>query len=450
MRFGFLDGSRVRNIFVIGICFCHICVVVVSNCVHNCDAENLLFCACVCLLTSRVEMSPGKACCSSCETGSSCDRPYKKSKSCCSGCDHGGRCNGSKQSPCEGSELSCGSCRLPDCEEPDPVETGKFGIDPAGKTKNFPIPGGIIPEKFMLEAPAVKPDKLKVEGVPVDGLVEGDKTIVPVLPVGEKIPTPFVASKLTPDHTILPGGGAPNINDATRRALSRPGVKHHGVDGIEYIPKSDWDAGVWDGIPKDICGMLPADMCKYAFPKPNVMLGLQDLYNRVRPFKDHYAPTVAEIDQWNLVVLRHLRSLFGIKTPVEGDRCLYIHSVFAHEKKFSTKWDAKYPKEASCVGKGAHCGWKFKPDASEQTPYLEGGPPCDKFGAFYEGFFGATPDDPWSIKFANFLKGVVCSEGRVGHAGPLFEAKVVGIGYYFDGKNEFMRLQSSVLEPPCK
>jgi hypothetical protein len=61
------------------------------------------------------------------------------------------------------------------------------------------------------------------------------------------------------------------------------------------------------------------------------------------PFADKFAPTVDEIDHWNIKVINHIRDMLGIPNKVTGDPRLYLEVAWADERKFTTIWDTKYP-----------------------------------------------------------------------------------------------------------
>jgi hypothetical protein len=201
----------------------------------------------------------------------------------------------------------------------------------------------------------------------------------------------------------------------------------------------------------DACSMTTAEICAWAFPNINTMRGLKQLYDSQvpPPFRDATNPTVAEIDAWNIKVIQHFRSLFGITTPIEADTGLFLQSQWAIERKFSTVWDAAYPgtfdsSYGPCFGgTNPHCGASFIPSCEDQEPYLAEHPglECVTDTSFAEGVLGTNTNIPWSVKFARILGATVCNEGMTGHAGPFWGRTKVGLAWNSDASNTSLRIK---------
>lgn len=197
----------------------------------------------------------------------------------------------------------------------------------------------------------------------------------------------------------------------------------------------------WDGKILPWRNKTKSQLCQMFFPEGNAnLVGLHDLYNKIRPFADENAPTVAEIDRWNLEVLRHFRRLIGNTAPFEYDQNLMLQARWSDERKYSTKWDAAYPTttvggSGPCpAGSGAHCGWTFVPNCMDQQSYLDQYPGMECItkplgnGGHAEGIGGVKNDVPWANKVAHVLKLFLCQDGTEFHMGPIFGNEFGGVG----------------------
>jgi hypothetical protein len=238
------------------------------------------------------------------------------------------------------------------------------------------------------------------------------------------------------------------------------GLDSHGYPGT---------GTVWDGEPKfhfsNLCNMSVADICRYVFPGGSAesMLGLKQEYDRDPPFKDEKKPTVGEIEEWNIRVINHFRSLFGIPTKLENDRCMFLQVQWSEERFLTRYWDSKYPFPdpnplsypdgktfyGPCTGDGKtpqngglHCGKDFSLNCEDQKLYHDG-ECCPRISPI-EGSVNAPRDLPWSVKMAQVIKGVVCDAGegyKGGHATPFYGAKKLGASFRVNDRNVSVRLQ---------
>ena len=167
------------------------------------------------------------------------------------------------------------------------------------------------------------------------------------------------------------------------------------------------------------------------------MLGLREVYDTVQPFKDPKNPTVAEIDNWNVRVIQHFRDLIGAPTKVVADRCLFLQTQWAQERKYSTIWDTKYP-NGTCVGStNAHCGAGFIPSCLDQRPYSTDGICCTRT-QMSEGMFTVNADLPWSIKLTRIIGSMICT-GDWAHLGPFMIRPNVGLSFACIGGSQVLR-----------
>jgi len=213
-------------------------------------------------------------------------------------------------------------------------------------------------------------------------------------------------------------------------------VTAHDPDSIGSI--HEWST--WDGHTID-----PTHMSKDAFynaicPHDNTLLGIRALFKQNRPFHDNTNPTKAEVDEWHRHVINHLRKLVGYTSndrKVKNDHCMAAQSLWANERRHTTKWDSKYPGQfdsaaGPCVhGHNAHCGASFLPDAGDQRPYLPQGQSTCSGGGGAEGVFGLWAAEPWSIALSTVMCQSIQTEGFWGgHNGPFFHREKFGIDFW--------------------
>ena len=232
------------------------------------------------------------------------------------------------------------------------------------------------------------------------------------------------------------------MTSQTALSQSVSSVTSQDPNGIGWINSTQWSNAEWDGVPFDPTGKTNAEIFAFMFPNVNTMRGLRARFYEVNPYADVTNPTPREIEDWNLEVIRHARSLLGISTPVDHDKCLYLRARWGQERRFTTYWDSSYPgvngsSYGPCAGSGnSHCGATFVPNASDQTPYansscgnvVECGTPSGS-----EGIIGQPADIPWSIKLARIIGTFVSSEGLGGHAGPFFNRTLFGSSWWYTG-----------------
>lgn len=252
-------------------------------------------------------------------------------------------------------------------------------------------------------------------------------------------PPPSVTIPLTPTYSVTDYSGAERIDKATDVSQAVPSVTNQGPDPGWIGTTWDNGWGDWDGTPISIDGLTPSQICPLLFKNGFTMKGLRQLYYNTMPFADETAPTVAEIDAWNIEVIRHLRRLVGNTTPLEGDPRLYLEAQWADERRFTRVWDSEYPGTncsayGPCVSCGnQHCGATFVPSFEDQAPYLTQYPGLEPFNFITggaEGIGAVNTDVPWALKIVQRISNWVCTEGTGGHAGPLFNRTRVGMSFY--------------------
>jgi len=197
-----------------------------------------------------------------------------------------------------------------------------------------------------------------------------------------------------------------------------PKVTDHSPDGVGWLKPSAWVE--WDGVVIDPSQYTRKALANKICPaNGNTVLGLREVFYANNPFADVNNPTKAEVDEWHRISIEHIRNLFGITTSIEKDHCLFARALWGDERKFTRKWDSKYP-DNTCVGStNGHCGASFIPSPEDQAEYLpEGHPPCRRT-AGSEGVSPAAKSDiPWSIKWVRVFCNILKSEGfNGGHMG---------------------------------
>lgn len=279
-----------------------------------------------------------------------------------------------------------------------------------------------------------------------------------------KPPPVQLLTQYTPSYTRTSSpSGAEMINTQTALSQARPDVNSQDPDGFTSIPAQDWADSTWDGTPLDPTGLTPTQLCDFIRPVNSLVIrGLRERFYEVNPFADNTNPTVAEIDNWNLEVIRHFRSLFGNTTPVSNDPRLFLEARWASERKRTQDWDVDYPSTGTYGGPGGpcfdasnnpvdtaggHCGASFWPDVDDRGIYISAEPYNSDFSKYpelapetytlrraqAEGVAGTSRDVPWSIKLAVVIANWVCSEGLTGHSGPYFGREYFGSDWWDTG-----------------
>jgi hypothetical protein len=290
-------------------------------------------------------------------------------------------------------------------------------------------------------------------------------------------------NQYTPGTSITNKSGADMLNDITAKSQADPDVTSQAPDGYLVVSPQEWAGAHWDGTPIPT-NLSKEQTCALIRPTANefAVLGLKQHFDNIQPFADNQNPTVAEIDNWNMEVIRHIRALFGNTNPAYPDARLFLEARWAAERANTTSWDAQYPLDCAggstvggpcgpCWANGTrfdtangHCGAAFWPnnvglasdrpydgdgDVNNPTPErvaaIAGAPYNNDFvkypelgsspihpnytgGHTYatwpfragnaEGIAGTTAELPWSLKLVTIIVNWICQEGLTGHAGP--------------------------------
>lgn len=247
-----------------------------------------------------------------------------------------------------------------------------------------------------------------------------------------------------PDYSITGYSETDMISSVSKNNIS------HG------IPNINLNKNTWDGLPlKNYCDLNNTELCNWLFPDDNFILkGQIQLFKEIKPFEDINKPKIEEILLWNILIIRHLRNLLGIKIPVNFNRTLMLICRWSDERKYTTSWNNKYPNNI-CKKKGdSHCGAFWYPNNKEdQKPYLKD----DNFitnkwinGVITEGIFGFDPKLTWFSIMSSIIKHTICNEGLTNHSGPFIHANKLGISFYYENDINKMRLIGTKFEKhPC-
>jgi hypothetical protein len=220
----------------------------------------------------------------------------------------------------------------------------------------------------------------------------------------------------------------------------------HDPDGVGWLTKASWENAKWDGTIYDPTKMTRAQFTNAICPTGDQIRGIREVFYQNNPFADNLNPTKAEVDEWHRIAINHLRALVGYTSEdrkVQKDHCMFARALWGQERRFTTKWDAKYPGTVGtaygpCQGSSnAHCGATFVPDAADQAPFLpEGHAVCGTPGGA-EGVSGAPKSNiPWSIKWSRDICQYIGSEGFWGgHVGPYFHREKFGFSFWDNDKN---------------
>jgi len=255
---------------------------------------------------------------------------------------------------------------------------------------------------------------------------------------------PISSPQYTPASSLYPTSSKQMIDSLTAESQLQSQVTSQDPDGIGWLA-GDWPPP-WDGIPLDPTGLTKEQICAWITPGSVwTVKGLRERFYEVNPFVDITAPTLNEIDNWNLEVIRHFRKLLGNTTPVTNNARLFLESRWASERKHTEVWDATYPPTGSygnawgpCWNPpgssidiaGGHCGEAFYPNATDRSTYIGAEPYNNDYTTYPElspytnryaqasGLSGTNADIPWSIRLSVVIRNWICAERLTGHPGP--------------------------------
>jgi hypothetical protein len=253
------------------------------------------------------------------------------------------------------------------------------------------------------------------------------------------------SSSVSPADQYTPNGA--NWDTFAKKPFEGDGNKSHDPDGVGWLSADSWAKAKWDGTIYDPTKMTQAKFAECLCPSGDQVRGIREVFYKHNPFADNRNPTKAEVDEWHRIAINHVRALVGYTSEdrlVKKDYCLFARALWGDERKFTTRWDAKYPgtlgsAEGPCQGSSnSHCGASFMLDATDQIPYLPKDYAACVAGAGSEGVFSAPKSNiPWSIKWSRAFCSTVRSEGFWGgHTGPWFHREKFGFSFWdIDPKN---------------
>lgn len=253
--------------------------------------------------------------------------------------------------------------------------------------------------------------------------------------------------------------GKPSQYQIVNQITERVGLKNFTNDpnGVTYFKPSDWIT--WDGTTTyNPCTLTKAQLVDAVFPKPKrIMRGLKELFYSINPFQDNANPTVEEIENWNLEVIKHFRRLLGKNAPVVNDKATFLKAAWAEERARTNYWDSNYPgilnsSYGPCqlpFSPNSHCGASFLPSPQDQQPYLDAGmQPITGGGA--EAIITINADIPWVLKMSNMIGAFLQQDGIGGHTGPFIGRPKYGSAWYLTGTSVVVRHKWTGTEiKPC-
>jgi hypothetical protein len=207
--------------------------------------------------------------------------------------------------------------------------------------------------------------------------------------------------------------------------------------------------------PLPFCQQSKEDELKALFDGDKILIGLDQLYSKLNPFPSgEENATVPQIENWNLAVLNHFRSLFKDTKPAVYDTGYSIAAQFSNERSQTTIWDDKYP--GTCIRPDVepHCGWDFVPTCDDQQPYLNGHDCVGSIGT--EGQYPFPINLPWKYRLSWILGNNFAFEGCgwqcegcgpfdpanpvTRHARQLLYSERIGMSWYINPNETWGRL----------
>ena len=381
----------------------------------------------------------------------------------------------------ESSRLDCGGCgnidpQSPSSEfvpsplppdTPSPVGiTAPCGIIP--RPVAAPVPNEVAatinsnePSKAPTEAPSLRPTLLPPNNTNQPTKAPTENPTIQPTQVPTKMPTQ--RPSFHPEYTAVSDGMSQAQQVRNITALVNSKGFRHDPDGIPWLPSSSWKT--WNGIPINPCTSTKDQLKAFIFPEPggiNTMRGLRERFYQVNPYQNNSDPTVAEIENWNIEIIRHFRNLLGFNQtshPVSNHKCTYLRAAWAEERARSNHWTSKYPGTLNSAygpctvpfSSNQHCGAGFLPSPSDQAVYF-----CPSIATTCiaspaaEGIQAVNTDIPWGIKMSLIIGSFLTSDGIGFHTGPFIGREYFGSGWYMNGASTVFRGKwSGKLNPTC-
>lgn len=251
-------------------------------------------------------------------------------------------------------------------------------------------------------------------------------------------PTPsnVEATSSTTGTTATPTQYTPNLADWSsfqRKIGAVSSVKNDTPEGITWLPPTAWKP--WDGSIFNVTLLSRDTFYKSICVTYDTIVGLKELYHSLKPFANVLSPTKAEVDNWELNIIRHIRKIVGLgSNTIAPDPCLYVRALWSDQRKYTRQWDLKYPVGNCILNTNPHCGATFIPNPPDQPPYLTlpVDPPSCSLTAGPEGISSAPKSNiPWTVKIVRAFCDFLNSEGPYGgHVGPFWIRSTFGRSYY--------------------
>lgn len=316
------------------------------------------------------------------------------------------------------------------------------------------------PTPQYMGTPSKPPDATIPPGIVPPPIDDPDPPTPPPPPINP--PPTTQCPSLHPDATIPGKMSQADTVRAITAATNAKGFRHD-PDGIPWIQRSWWIP--WDGTPINPCTSTKEQLMAFIFPKPggvHTMRGLRERFYEVKPFADNSNPTVSEIENWNIEVIRHFRRLLGFNQtthPVYNNKCTYLRAAWSEERARTNYWTSKYPgtiesSSGPCsnpYSSNRHCGGGFILNPIDQIPYKC--PPtmedCTASGGA-EGIQTINTDIPWAVKMGRIIGTFLNTDGIGAHTGPFIGREYFGSAWFIDGKStEFRGKWTGKLNPTC-
>jgi len=251
-----------------------------------------------------------------------------------------------------------------------------------------------------------------------------------------RLPTHPVYTKYTLNYSPAGVGGVQSIIDST--LFSQQTVTNQAPDGCTWLSLNDWS--YWDGVPLSksrFCSMTKEELHAYLFPKNEFcLLGLREHYYRINPFNNPSNPTVAEVDNWNVEVIRHLRAVCGINYNINPVQHMFCQSQWSQERFWTSYWDVLYPSGICNNNPPINCGSTFWLNYVDQTPYGVHLP----YNIHSDSIGDVDTSLPWCIKMSKLIGQFIQENGRGDPLYPFLSRPLVGFSFHVN--NQITRIRT--------